>query len=160
MELTDNNLTIDQMRVIVSGIPDETATHVAVCRSNHYYRLDKGYEQTCWDNKFNGWMDSSIEESWEFFYNFKLAYVLKDLRTIIAEHDNRSFKVGDWVVLNIGSRVYKVDHIHDRKVWLDSGKPQLDIVSIDDVLRHATSEEIKAGFCIDKQLVSGDRNLV
>lgn len=57
-----------------------------------------------------------------------------------------SYKVVDFIVLNIGRWVYKIDHIYHKAVWLDRGKPQLDIVNIDDILRKATPKEIEQGF--------------
>ncbi|MCF0263361.1 hypothetical protein KW868_02580 [Acinetobacter guillouiae] len=66
----------------------------------------------------------------------------------LTKHD---FKVGDLVVLNIGRWVYKIDHIYRKAVWLDREKPQLDIVNIDDVSRHATPSEIKAGHRLEAE---------
>ena len=65
--------------------------------------------------------------------------------------EKHDFKVGDLVVLNIGRWVYKIDHIYRKAVWLDRGKPQLDIVNIDDVSRHATPSEIKAGHRLEAE---------
>ena len=48
------------------------------------------------------------------------------------------FKVGDYVLLYVNRKVFKIDHIYKKVVWLDSGKESLDVVNIDDLDRIAT----------------------
>jgi len=59
------------------------------------------------------------------------------------------FKVGQHVLLYVNRKVFKIDHIYKKAVWLDSGKESLDIVNIDDLDRIATPQEITVGHCID-----------
>ena len=62
------------------------------------------------------------------------------------------FKVGDYVLLYVNRKVFKIDHIYRKAVWLDSGKDSLDIVNIDDIDRIASKEEIAAGHRIDCEI--------
>jgi len=64
---------------------------------------------------------------------------------------HNKYECGDYVVLNVGSRVYKIDHIYKKEVWLDSAKESLDIVNIDDISRHATNEEIEVQKILEKK---------
>lgn len=61
------------------------------------------------------------------------------------------FKVGHHVLLYVNRKVFKIDHIYKKAVWLDSGKECFDIVNIDDLQRIATPEEIAVGYRIDVQ---------
>lgn len=63
---------------------------------------------------------------------------------------NNIFEVGDKIVLTVGSRVFIIDHINKKSVWLDSGKDLLDVVNISDILRHATDAEIEANRRLDQ----------
>ena len=135
--------------MIVEGAPEIGSYYIEYgLDTKKYY----GYDDFCctwyeyWDIP-NAPMWQKIYSKEDFSFN---RIALKDLRTAIAKHDE--FKVGDLVVLNIGRWVYKIDHIYCKAVWLDRGKPQLDIVNIDDVLRHATPSEIKAGHRIDGEM--------
>ncbi len=73
---------------------------------------------------------------------------LNDLRTAIAEHDSREFKVGDLIVLL--HKIYRND-VFELTRLLQQTYDEKDIA-----YRHATPEEIKAGHRIDKQLESDD----
>ena len=63
------------------------------------------------------------------------------------------FKVGDHVLLYVNRKVFKIDHIYRKAVWLDSGKDSLDIVNIDDIDRIATQEEIAVGHRFDCEIL-------
>ena len=142
---TINNLTIEQMREIVEGAPGRAEVCIPCLEDVMYFAKRDDGKWFKWSNGYNQWL--------EYFGKvdpMDLALDLNDLRTAIAEHD-REFKVGDLVVLNIGRWVYKIDHIYRKAVWLDRGKPQLDIVNIDDVSRHATTSEIKAGHRLEAE---------
>ena len=67
----------------------------------------------------------------------------------INKNEVSMFKVGDHVLLYVNRKVFKIDHIYRKAVWLDSGKDSLDIVNIDDIDRIATQEEIAVGHRID-----------
>lgn len=70
---TINNLTIEQMREIVSGAPEGATTY---CMAYAAYGATFHWYGAC-----------------------KNCYELPDLRTAIAEHDSREFKAGDLVVI-------------------------------------------------------------
>ncbi|RZG71828.1 hypothetical protein [Acinetobacter sp. WCHAc060025] len=143
---------IERARGIVEGAPDNTATHVAVCKQNHYYRLDNGCEQTYWNGGFKDWMDSTIEESWEIFYNFKFAYVLDDLRTAIAEYDNPQ------LCIDCGSSdLHKGGEIKKPKMCFKCYAAMTGFTLIgDQLIEDDELAEIKTGHRIDKQLESDD----
>lgn len=70
---------------------------------------------------------------------------VQNLRDALLEYrrQHKIYEVNDFVFLNVGSRVYKIEHIYKNVVWLDGGKESSDVVSIKDISRHATDEEIK-----------------
>lgn len=144
-------LGIERAKVIVEGAPDEATLFQLMSEQPSYLQECGGKH----------WWFNPNDKSWNVDYSdIRTMHSLNDLRTAIAEYEQGSnsseFKVGDLVCLNVGSRVYKINHIHKKAVWLDSGKPQLDVVNIDDVLRHATPSEIAAGHRIDKKIESDD----
>lgn len=80
----------------------------------------------------------------------KNCYVLPDLRTAIAEHDSREFKVGDLVVSKNGCEL--VSEI----TYLQGGLAKIKNEKFDHVyslqdFRHADPEEIKAGHRLEAE---------
>lgn len=145
---------IEKAKGIVEGAP-EGCTHFV--RST-YLKLIGAVWWEVWGREWNHtsnclvyrWKGGNIDLMRTWGEVFKI----NDLRTAIEHHDQLSgnsgeFKGGDLVVLNTGSRVYKINHIYRKAVWLESSKPNLDVVNINDVLRHATPEEIKASRRLD-----------
>lgn len=107
---TINNLTIEQMREIVEGAPT--------------------------------WAIWRCVEKKKFldFIPCSSCLVVEDLRTAIAEHDSREFKVGDWIIDSLVGN--KVIRYHEGYAYLDEHYVKA-------FLKHATPEEIKAGHRID-----------
>ncbi|WP_151803964.1 hypothetical protein [Acinetobacter bereziniae] len=113
---TINNLSIEQMREIVDGAP-EGATHKDEVFGYVKFKWVVGdfvvFDEWCPDDapvtkvfKTN-WHENSTELN-----IFKQSSVdLNNLRTAIAKHDSREFKVGDLVVSTWGleKRVFKVE---------------------------------------------------
>ncbi|MDO6646329.1 hypothetical protein [Acinetobacter guillouiae] len=82
---------------------------------------------------------------------------IDDLRTAIAEHDSREFKVGDKIVM---IKSYAYDDVREIKELCDSGKVcittdsrklRLSLSSGYMVHRHATPSEIKAGHRLEAE---------
>ena len=75
---------------------------------------------------------------------------INDLRTAIAEHDSREFKVGDLVVHPKfeNKKIYEIIEIKGDlfTVFYDRNSH-----SFRSDLRHATPEEIKAGHCLEAE---------
>lgn len=83
MTTNNNNLTINQMREIVSGAPDRTAdTYVA--DTDTYFSAEFG---SYFDHAEFDWLDSDYKSYAEIRDNYETVFWLKDLRTAIAKHD-------------------------------------------------------------------------
>lgn len=139
---TINNLTIEQMREIVSGAPDRTAdTYVA--DTDTYFSAEFG---SYFDHAEFDWLDSDYKSYAEIRDNYETVFWLNNLRTAISEHDE--FKVGDLVVHPKfdNKKIYEIIKIKGDlfTVFYDRNSH-----SFRSDLRHATPSEIKAGHRID-----------
>lgn len=146
---TINNLTIEQMREIVNGAPDE-ASFYQQTGDQVGYILDGGGIYWWWNSQDNSWNKDYSDK--------RTMQSLNDLRTAISEHDSREFKVGDLVVNSHGEEIRLL------KIWriLDCGHdPRMSIADYDSTglsgwsrfhrLRHATPSEIKAGHRLEAE---------
>ncbi|WP_151781235.1 hypothetical protein [Acinetobacter bereziniae] len=146
---TINNLTIEQMREIVEGAPGLAEVCIPCLEDVMYFAKRDDGKWFKWSNGYNQWL--------EYFGKvdpMDLALDLNDLRTAIAKHDSREFKVGDLVVLNqchSQNRVLKIQMFHEdfiRAFVRDSIKYSFGH-KIN--FRHATPEEIKAGHRLEAE---------
>ncbi len=121
-----------------------TATNFNVS-NNHYAREVLRNRDLVW-----AWYDRSTQ-SWFYDFSDQSRVCLNDLRTAIAEHDSREFKVGDLVVYRkqcnlIWDGVYRVD-----AVLADGRVIERDLPTPKEWLSHATPSEIKAGHRLEAE---------
>ena len=150
---TINNLTIEQMREIISKAPSNAESY----QGGYYFRESP---QFMFHNGFHDQWNLTDNDGLYFRAAGFHPVRIDDLRTAIAEHDSREFKVGDLVCF-IDSRImfpdgetktnelFKVIRSDGLEVDLtELGKLKVYKTWVGD-LRHATPSEIKAGHRID-----------
>ncbi|MEJ5137752.1 MULTISPECIES: hypothetical protein [Acinetobacter] len=146
---TINNLTIEQMREIVDGAPVECAYYGLVNNIVIYYQWS---EEWLWHN--------SNTNEYERDFSKSMKFGLNNLRTAIAEHDSREFKVGDLVCFNDSRIMFPNGETKTNELFrvVRSDGLEVDLTEIGKLnvyktwvgdLSHATPEEIKAGHRID-----------
>lgn len=137
---TINNLTIEQMREIVSKAPANAESY----QGGYYFRE---LPQFMFHNGFHDQWNLTDNDGLYFRAAGFHPIQIDDLRTAIAKHDSHEFKVGDLVVCtNRGFN--EVDKIRE----FDSDGYFTTINGYycnPRVFRHATIDEIKAGHRID-----------
>ncbi|WP_423854109.1 hypothetical protein [Acinetobacter guillouiae] len=137
---TINNLTIEQMREIVSKAPSNAESY----QGGYYFRESP---QFMFHNGFHDQWNLTDNDGLYFKAAGFHPVRIDDLRTAIAEHD-REFKVGDLVVHPKfdNKKIYEIIEIKGDlfTVFYDRNSH-----SFRSDLRHATPSEIKAGHRID-----------
>lgn len=137
---TINNLTIEQMKEIVSKAPSNAESY----QGGYYFRESP---QFMFHNGFHDQWNLTDNDGLYFKAAGFQPVRIDDLRTAIAEHGE--FKVGDLVVYRkqcslIWDGVYRVD-----AVLTDGQVIERDLPTPKEWLSHATPSEIKAGHRID-----------
>lgn len=150
MKTTVNNLTIEQMREIVEGAPDNTALYYSNEDGDLVYFRDGDY----YDNDYGDWF--------EIYFMMPDLILLNTLRIAIDEYDSREFEVNDQVVLinkpgssNSIHRVLEVRHPTTIVVCPINQISGNDLVVLQFCaspyyLRHITGDEFDAGYRIDE----------
>lgn len=144
MKTTVNNLTIEQMREIVSGAP-EGATHFQKSYRIWYF---KETNQGIWGYPNNEWI--FMDEKYLIPGYMDELTNLNDLRTILDSQPK--FKIGDQVLFVDTERF--TDDLLDIKYHKENGKFVVTNGWVswkvdEEEIRHATAEEIKAGYNAD-----------
>lgn len=147
---TINNLTIEQMREIVSKAPSNAESY----QGGYYFRESP---QFMFHNGFHDQWNLTDNDGLYFKAAGFHPVRIDDLRTAIAEYSTDSPDSYGWVGVH-----YKLgDHIVYKKPWVGNnlvlkiggdGNQSMSLASASlrqNYIRHATPEEIKAGHRID-----------
>ena len=81
------NLTIEQMRKIVDGAPDRTASHY-VADTDTYFSEEF---HTYFSHSLEDWETSDFHCAFDLEMNYEVVIDLKDLRAAIAGHDRTDY---------------------------------------------------------------------
>lgn len=119
------------------------------------YFLGKYLKQGEWTWWWSSYVSKWLQFEKHIYSNskFEIATDLNDLRTAIAEHDSREFKVGDLVVF-VNSKsddedLYAVEAVLDDGAFLGISHYRQAFSA--KKIRHATPEEIKAGHRLEAE---------